>query len=1122
MSVVLRSTTKPAIKRLIEYLGELRPLVDAQERTQEGVDKLRADVIKVKRVLSFLDLKIDHWQKIIKGLPADERAAEEQIFNNFSEGERHVAEWIDSGREIIDEIEILLANDEDSTGSSYSGELGVRSRNNVRNETMNGTRNEADNEIKNDNFVNFGVPSHLPKTRLPEFWGDQLRWPEFWQGFERTVDCLRIDDGLKAHYLLQCVRGKAKRAVWGYRPISEHYLPLKEALFRQFGNEKAIRETLHAELIGLPMANESVASLRNYLEEVERICRSLDAMGHLEDKDIVLMAIKNKLPRNVVLELLRMERAENIEWNVGNLRKGLTELVQLREEAHRCTQTLSSRMGNQKFVNWNSQKNFNQKKDFSGRIEQGRVFSVQNQNNFNKNKKQVLSCWFCQKPHLATNCEQIKSPFQRMKILSEQNRCLLCLKKGHVKSNCNLKICCNSCKGNHNRVVCTKGYEKPRNNNHKNYSNQEAPEKVEPVNSITKENASILLMNTEVNILSGTGIGVIGAKAFFDTGSTISFITEDKANELQLKKASETELNILPFANVDPIRLKTSRFLIKIMLNDGSFEEILVYKINKDMMPKIKCANIQTCIIKIGDVIPDVLISMKHFWRFFKKLIPLTKYLFKIETTVGPLICGEIEQNKLVEFKSEGQPVVVIGAKIKSEEDSLANFWSLEAIGVRDDPITKDDQVAMELFKKTIKMGDNGRYIVKWPWKIKKEDLPSNFNLAYKRFLGLLEKLRKTPELLKEYDKILEDDRQRGVLEITSKTGGIEHFLPHHPVISPKKIRIVYDASAHIRGGTSLNDHLFRGPIIMPDLAGLLIRFRIPKIAMWSDIEKAFHSLELDDEDREVLKLIWLKDIDSPVSMENVQYLRFTRVPFGVISSPFLLAATVKYHLENWNDPLAKIIKNNSYVDNILIGLETPEEAWEAYKKLKKVFKAANMNLREFISNDEGLNKRFPVEDRLEKEMPKILGIPWNINSDKIHIDFSIEKSENKFTKRGVLCKLASIFDPLGMAVPSLLAAKLFFQSLWDSKKGWDDTLEAEEIRIWEEITKVWDIPPIEIERRITVSNASYQLHVFSDASKDVYAACVYLRTTSEDKIMSYLVYARSRLKHSLYMLEAG
>lgn len=107
------------------------------------------------------------------------------------------------------------------------------------------------------------------------------------------------------------------------------------------------------------MANESVGSLRAYLKEVERICRSLDSMGHLEDKEIVLMAIKNKLPRNVVLELLRMEKAEKVEWNVGNLRKGLSDLVELREEAQRCTHMLSSRMGLQKGNNWNSQKNFN-------------------------------------------------------------------------------------------------------------------------------------------------------------------------------------------------------------------------------------------------------------------------------------------------------------------------------------------------------------------------------------------------------------------------------------------------------------------------------------------------------------------------------------------------------------------------------------------------------------------------------------------------------------------------------------------------------------------------------------------------------------------------------------------
>nr|CAD2196125.1 unnamed protein product [Meloidogyne enterolobii] len=118
----------------------------------------------------------------------------------------------------------------------------------------------------------------------------------------------------------------------------------------------------------------------------------------------------------------------------------------------------------------------------------------------------------------------------------------------------------------------------------------------------------------------------------------------------------------------------------------------------------------------------------------------------------------------------------------------------------------------------------------------------------------------------------------------------------------------------------------------MPDLAGLLIRFRIPKIALWSDIEKAFHCLELNEEDREVVKLIWLKDVNAPISVDNVQYMRFSRVPFGVISSPFLLAATVKHHLESWDDPLADIVKNNSYVDNILVGTETTGEAWKLIK----------------------------------------------------------------------------------------------------------------------------------------------------------------------------------------------
>ena len=70
----------------------------------------------------------------------------------------------------------------------------------------------------------------------------------------------------------------------------------------------------------------------------------------------------------------------------------------------------------------------------------------------------------------------------------------------------------------------------------------------------------------------------------------------------------------------------------------------------------------------------------------------------------------------------------------------------------------------------------------------------------------------------------------------------------HHPVLTPHKettkTRIVYDASAKARSSaSSLNECLLRGLIILPDLCGLLMRFRLYKIVLLADVEKAFLQL---------------------------------------------------------------------------------------------------------------------------------------------------------------------------------------------------------------------------------------------------------------------------------------
>ena len=43
---------------------------------------------------------------------------------------------------------------------------------------------------------------------------------------------------------------------------------------------------------------------------------------------------------------------------------------------------------------------------------------------------------------------------------------------------------------------------------------------------------------------------------------------------------------------------------------------------------------------------------MRHFWRFFRSVKPISDYLFKVETTVGPIICEDKAQGKLVKQKA--------------------------------------------------------------------------------------------------------------------------------------------------------------------------------------------------------------------------------------------------------------------------------------------------------------------------------------------------------------------------------------------------------------------------------------------------------------------------------------
>ena len=138
--------------------------------------------------------------------------------------------------------------------------------------------------------------------------------------------------------------------------------------------------------------------------------------------------------------------------------------------------------------------------------------------------------------------------------------------------------------------------------------------------------------------------------------------------------------------------------------------------------------------------------------------------------------------------------------------------------------------------------------------------------------------------------------------------------------------------------------------LLLKGFFGLLLRFRMKRIGIIADIEKAFLQVALQPRERDVTRFLWLKDIKQPVLPNNLVTYRFTRIPFGIISSPFLLGAAIKHHLTPKDNQADHHLSEDFYVDNLITGADNMEEAGQLYSKAKRLFLDISMNLWDWNS----------------------------------------------------------------------------------------------------------------------------------------------------------------------------
>ncbi|XP_071578836.1 uncharacterized protein [Temnothorax nylanderi] len=378
----------------------------------------------------------------------------------------------------------------------------------------------------------------------------------------------------------------------------------------------------------------------------------------------------------------------------------------------------------------------------------------------------------------------------------------------------------------------------------------------------------------------------------------------------------------------------------------------------------------------------DILIGADWFWNLL--CIGQIK-IGKLQLTMQKTKLGWIAAGPLV-----GSSMISTRCHLSKSVDiheQVAKFWELKEYSTQ--TILFQEEKECELhFSQTCKRDISGRFIVSMPLK----ENPSVLGESYKGALRSLERLearfKRNPVLKKQYVAFL---KKYESLQHISKVANISdteiaYYMPHHCVIRndsiTTKIRVVFNASAPTDNGISLNHIQMVGPKLQQDLFSILLRFRMYLYVVSADVEKMFRQILMDPKQRSLLRILWRSKPQNPVEVfeQNV-------VTYGTAAALYLAVKCLLKLAEQFEQlwpEIAKIIREDFYVDDLLTGADSIEKARDIVHKVSQVLESAGFVLRKWISNQPEILKDIPPRNQNPSGLDfnsdvqaKILGLGW-------------------------------------------------------------------------------------------------------------------------------------------------
>lgn len=483
-----------------------------------------------------------------------------------------------------------------------------------------------------------------------------------------------------------------------------------------------------------------------------------------------------------------------------------------------------------------------------------------------KDKSAPAPCPLCSDHHFLHNCETFKrlQGHARTQKAREVRACLNCLRQGHYANKCPSKVGCRTCGRRHHSLLHDAAGPKPSETIQGSEATASAAQTAKMSTdtmgavTMTATTSNVVLLTTARVIIQAPSGKRLEVRALLDSGADTSFLSEWVAQELALKR-SAAQISITGLQECDAGTARTSVRLELCSKHDPTFQ-----------LPFMALV-----LPKLASQIPSRPVAVSK-WHHITGL-PLADPDLAAPARVDLILGSDIHALTLkgdVRHGPRGTPVAqstrlgwVLSGRVfapsavslhcNSSDDlrqQLQQFWEQEELP-RKSLLTDAERKCEDFFAATVQRDDTGRYVVRQTFSKKPQDnLATNRGAALSLLLSCERRLQRDPVLSEKYRSFMEEYHRSGHMKPVAPGDSPAYDLPHHGIVkaydSSSKLRVVFNASFGTSTGKSLNDCLFPGPRLQPDLWLILSRWRLFNVVFTTDIVKMFRQIRIADPDQ--------------------------------------------------------------------------------------------------------------------------------------------------------------------------------------------------------------------------------------------------------------------------------